>query len=66
MWQDPIVEEVRRVRDALAASFNYDLDLIFENIKAEEKASGRKTVRFPPQPVPPVVRKKSCGEETAA
>ena len=29
---DPIVNEVRRVRDAHAAMFNYDLDAIFQNI----------------------------------
>lgn len=37
---DPIVEEVRRVRDAHAARFNYDLDAIFHDIKEQEKKSG--------------------------
>jgi len=37
---DPIVEEVRRVRDAHAAQFNYDLDAIFQDIKEQEKKSG--------------------------
>jgi hypothetical protein len=37
---DPIVEEVRRIRDAHAARFNYDLDAIFADIKAREKQSG--------------------------
>lgn len=37
---DPIVDEVRRVRDAQAARFNYDLDAIFQNIKKREKESG--------------------------
>jgi hypothetical protein len=37
---DPIVEEVRRVRDAHAARFNYDLDAIFQDIKEREKKSG--------------------------
>ena len=37
---DPIVDEVRRVRDAHAARFNYDLDAIFEDIKKREKESG--------------------------
>lgn len=41
---DPIVDEVRRVRDAHAARFNYDLDAIFRNIKEQEKKSGRKFV----------------------
>ena len=37
---DPIVEEVRRVRDAYAARFNYDLDAMFQDIKEQEKKSG--------------------------
>ncbi len=37
---DPIVDEVRRVRDAHAARFNYDLDAIFQDIKEREMNSG--------------------------
>ena len=37
---DPIVDEVRRVRDAHAARFNYDLDAIFLDIKKREKERG--------------------------
>jgi hypothetical protein len=43
---DPIVDEVRQVREAHAARFNYDLDEIFRNIKEQEKKSGRKFVSF--------------------
>ena len=50
---DPIVDEVRRVRDAHAARFNYDLDAIFRDIKAQEKKSGRKFVSFPPRRAEP-------------
>ncbi|MEX1095850.1 MAG: hypothetical protein WED34_07360 [Planctomycetales bacterium] len=50
---DPIVDEVRRVRDAHAARFNYDLDAIFRDIKEQEKKSGRKFVSFPPRKVEP-------------
>ena len=48
---DPIVDEVRRVRDAHTARFNYDLDAIFEDIKEQEKKSGRKFVSFAPRRV---------------
>jgi len=37
---DPIVDEVRRVRDAHAARFNYDLHAIFLDIKKREKERG--------------------------
>jgi hypothetical protein len=33
MQDDPIVEEVRRVREAYAARFNYDLEAIFQDLK---------------------------------
>lgn len=45
---DPIVNEVRRVRDAHAARFNYDLDAIFKDLKEQEKQSGRNFVSFGP------------------
>lgn len=37
---DPIVDEVRRVRDAHASRFNYDLDAIFQDIKERERKAG--------------------------
>lgn len=37
---DPIVDEVRRVRDAHAARFNYDLRAIFLDIKNRENERG--------------------------
>jgi hypothetical protein len=50
---DPIVDEVRQVRDAYAARFNYDLDAIFRDIKEREKKSGLKFVQgVARQPVP--------------
>jgi hypothetical protein len=43
---DPIVDEVRRIREAHAAKFNYDPKQIFRDIKELEKRSGRKYVSF--------------------
>ena len=37
MAKDPIVEEVRRIRDAYAARFNYDLDAIYRDLKEREQ-----------------------------
>ncbi|MBF0182133.1 MAG: hypothetical protein HQM03_19115 [Magnetococcales bacterium] len=50
MWKDPIVEEVRKIRDEHAARFNYDLDAIYKDLKRLEKASGRETVTLKPRP----------------
>lgn len=50
---DPIVDEVRRIRDALAARFNYDLDAIYRDIKKREKETGLVFVQgVARQPVP--------------
>jgi hypothetical protein len=43
---DPIVEEVRQVREAYAARFDYDLQAIYQDLKEQEKRSGRKFVSF--------------------
>jgi len=49
-WEDPIVAEVRAVREAHARKFNYDLDAIFNDIVQRQKqgeASGIKYVSRP-------------------
>ena len=50
--QDPIVEEVRKVRDEHAAQFNNDLDAIYADIKRIEKASKERRVSFGPRRIP--------------
>lgn len=49
MWQDPIVEEVRKARDEHAAKFDYDLKRIFADLREQERASGREYVTLPPK-----------------
>ena len=44
---DPIISEVRAVRDVHAARFVYDLAAVFRNIRAIQYKSGREYVRFP-------------------
>lgn len=44
---DPIIAEVRAVRDEHAARFDYDVEAIFNDILASQKASGRTYVRYP-------------------
>ena len=43
---DPIIDEVRRVRDAHAAQFQYDLDAIYQDIKDQERKSVQTFVSF--------------------
>ena len=53
MWNDPIVDEVRRVREQHAAAFGYDLDAICKDLKEEERKSGRRVVRLAPKRIEP-------------
>lgn len=41
MFRDEIVEEIHKLRQEYARSFNYDLDAIYEDIKRKEATSGR-------------------------
>ena len=58
MWQDPIVEEVRKARDEHAAKFDYDLKRIFEDLREQERRSGREYVTLPPTRLAETVRGK--------
>jgi hypothetical protein len=49
MWIDPIVDEVRKVRDEHAKKFNYDLKAIVADLRKQQKASGREYVTLPPR-----------------
>ncbi len=49
MIKDPIVEEVHRIRDRLAAEAGYDARKFFKMIKDAEKHSGRKFERLRPK-----------------
>jgi hypothetical protein len=51
MWNDPIVEEARRIREEHAARFDYDLRAIFEDLRRRQQEGGRSVVSFPPRRV---------------
>ncbi len=46
MYQDPIVAEIRAIREKYAKRFNYDLDAICRDLRQQEKISGRKLASF--------------------
>jgi hypothetical protein len=47
MQKDPIVEEIRDIRKAHAAKFNYDLKAICVDMKKKEKKCGHPVVSLP-------------------
>ena len=49
MKPDPIVEEVRKVRQAHAAQFKYDLSAICADLRKKEKTAGHPVVSRQPK-----------------
>ena len=58
-WRDPIVEEIRKVREEHAARFGFDLDAIVADFRKREQEGPYKVVTLPPRRVP--VTDKSSG-----
>jgi len=57
MINDPIVNEVRRVRDELAKKFNYDVDAIFYDLREKQKKHRNRIVNL---------REQRKGEQASA
>ena len=49
MKSDPIVDEIRRARDAHAARFGYDLKAICDDLRKRQKECGHRVVSLPPR-----------------
>jgi hypothetical protein len=57
-WEDPIVAEVRAIRDANSHKFNYDLKAIFQDLidkQKEHQALGWEYVRLPAKRIKPKI-----------
>jgi hypothetical protein len=63
MAHDPIVDEVRKFRDAYAKHFQYDLEALCRDIRIKQKQSGKQMVSWPPKPVKAPIA--STGKPTA-
>ena len=57
MINDPIVNEVRKIRDELAKKFNYDVDAIFSDLREKQKKYRNRVVNL---------RKQRKGEQASA
>ena len=44
MWEDPIVAEVHRIREQLAAKFNFDVKAMFADMRKRQEALGSRLV----------------------
>jgi hypothetical protein len=54
---DPIVEEVRAIREQYAEQFHFDLDAISKDLREKQAKSGHEVVSFAPRKVVPKSRK---------
>jgi hypothetical protein len=61
MWKDPIVEEVRKIREEHAKKFDYDIHAICEDIRKQERRSRRKLVKLRPKRLGTPPRRVSRG-----
>jgi hypothetical protein len=58
--KDPIIAEIRRVREAYAEKFNYDVYAMLHDLKERQTKSGRKVVLLPPKRLKPVEQTTSA------
>jgi hypothetical protein len=49
MWQDEILEDIHRIREEHAKSFNYDMRAICEDWRKKQAQSGRELVTLTPK-----------------
>jgi hypothetical protein len=50
MWEDPIVAEVHRTREKLAAECNFDIAAFFAGVRKRQATLGARLVRPKKQP----------------
>ena len=65
VWRDPIVDEVRRVRNRYAARFDYDLWAMYRDLKQKERNSDLKVV-MPPSRKPTRGKRRTSETVTAS
>jgi len=55
-WEDPIVKEVREVRDQVAARYQYDVRAIGRHYQQKQEQSKHVLVTLPPRLIDPDVK----------
>jgi hypothetical protein len=66
MSPDPVVAEIRRVREEFAARFGYDLSAIVKYAQERDAASDREVIRRPPRQPAAAVKAKSLPQVASA
>jgi hypothetical protein len=63
MWQDEILDEIHKIREEHAKSFNYDLDAMFADWQRRQSEDGREVVSLPPKRSP-ITRRSGQARES--
>jgi len=53
VWEDPIVAEIHRTREKLAAEYGFDVQAIFADLRKRQAALGRRLVPLQKRAEPP-------------
>jgi hypothetical protein len=61
MWQDPIVEDIHKIREALAAKFQYNVQELGKFFQAQQAAEHREVVTRTPRRAPEGVQPTRVG-----
>ena len=61
MFRDPIVEDVRAIRQAFAKEHGYQVKAIVSALQKEETESGRRVVSLQPKRLPKKHRGRKAG-----
>jgi hypothetical protein len=60
VFSDPIVDEIKRIREQYAARFNYDLKAMVRDLQSRQRDGNRQVVRRGPRrPQNPAAPQKS-------
>ncbi|MEM7770142.1 MAG: hypothetical protein AAF327_06490 [Cyanobacteria bacterium P01_A01_bin.37] len=49
MWEDEILDEIHKIREEHAKSFNYDLDAMFADWQRRQSEGGREVISLLPK-----------------
>jgi len=60
MYNDPIIDEIRQIREEYAKQFDYDLEAMAEDLRRRGRKHPERIVSFPPKPP----RDRSAVQET--
>lgn len=63
IWNDPIVEETRKLRDEIAARLNYDVEALGRYYQSQQAKEHRVFAKRPAKKVPP--GQSAQGEDTS-